>query len=67
MLLLVVLRKSVINGKNVSGDDEVTGRWVEWPEVGTEDHDAEGNVHVIMVLLHTLLELISKILTETHV
>ena len=41
--------------------------WIEWPEVGTEDHDAEVDIVVVMILLHAFLELVSQIFTETHV
>lgn len=42
-------------------------RRVEWPEVGTKDHDIKGDLHVIVVLLHPFLERIGEILTQAHV
>ena len=46
----------------VDWDREVVRWGVEWPEVRAEDHDAEGDVHVVMVLLHALLEVIRQVL-----
>ena len=67
VLLLVVLRETVVKGQDIGGDDEVMLGRSERPEVRTEDHDAEVDVHVVMVLLHTFLELVREILAQAHV
>ena len=67
MLLLVVLRETVIRRKDVLRDDELVRGGVEWPEVRAEDHDAERDVHVVMVLLHALLEVVREVLAQGHI
>jgi hypothetical protein len=52
---------------DISRDDETIFWWIEGPEVGAEHHDAEVDVHVVVVLFHTLFERVGQILAETHV
>ena len=40
---------------------------IKWPEFGSKDHNAECNVHIIVVLLHTFLKLIGQVLAKTHI
>lgn len=46
MFRLIVLLESVISWENF-GNDEFVRRWVQRPEAGTKDHDAEGNIHIV--------------------
>jgi hypothetical protein len=52
---------------DISQDDETIFWWIEGPEVGAKHHDAEVDVHVVVVLFHTLFERVGQILAETHV
>ena len=67
MLLLIILLEAVVCRQDIRRNDEVIRGRAEGPEIGAENHDAECNVHIIMILLHPLLELISEILAETHI
>jgi len=67
VLHLVVLLESVVSGEDFGGDNKfVVGR-IEWPEVGSEDHDAETNLHVVVILFHSALERVGEIFAETHI
>ena len=39
----------------------------EWPEVRSEDHNVEVDVHVVVVVLHALLEVVREILGQRHI
>ena len=67
MLLLVVLGETFIRGKDISGNSKLMIRGIKGPEVGSKDHNAECNVHIIVVLLHTFLKLIGQVLAKTHI
>lgn len=67
MLGLVVLLEALVRGLDGGGNDEAVLGGVEGPEVGAEDHDAEGDVHVVVVLLHALFEGVREIFAQTHV
>ena len=61
MFGLVILLESVVGSEDFDRNDEVVWRWVQGPEVGTEYHYTEGDVHVVVVLRHAFLEGIGEI------
>lgn len=61
MFGLVILLESVIGREDLDGNDEVVWRWVQGPEVCTEYHYTEGDVHVVVVLRHAVLEGVGEI------
>lgn len=69
MFLGVVTSEPLIGRQNFLGDGEFTVGWVEWPEVGAEDHDREANAKfaIVVRLGHLLIELVGEILAERHV
>ena len=67
MLRLVVLGEPVIRGQDLGWDDKVVVWGIEGPEVGTENHDAKVDVHVVVVLLHPFFELVGQVFAQTHV
>jgi len=67
MLGLVVFLKAVVRREDFRWDDEIVGGWKKGPEIGTQHHDGEGDVHVVMVLCHSLLEGVCDIFAEAHI
>ena len=54
---------------DVGRDDEVGFKhtYDQGPEVQTENHDVEVDVHVIVARLHTLLELVCELCTQANI
>jgi len=67
VFLLIVFLETVVRYLDVGRDDEAVLWRIEWPEVCAENHDAEGCLHVGVVLLHAFFERVGQILAETHV
>ena len=61
MFGLVVLLESVVGRENLDRNDKVVWGWVQGPEVSTEHHYTEGDVHIVVILRHAVLEGIGKI------
>lgn len=64
MLRLVVFLEPFVGWLDFSGNDELVVRSGEGPEVRAENHDTEVDVHIIVVLLHSLLEGIGEVLAQ---
>ena len=67
VLVVVVSTESFVGREDVFRDVEVVWRGTERPEVRAEDHDGEGNVHIVLRLLHFFFELVREILAQGHI
>lgn len=67
VLDLVVLLETVIGWQDFCGNYKFMPGRVQGPEICAENHDAEANVHVVVVLCHPFFELIGEILAKTHI
>lgn len=52
--LLYCRSTALVSRQDVRRDDELAVRRVQGAEVGTEHHDGEVEVHVVVILLHAL-------------
>ena len=68
MLHLIIPLEAVVCREDLLRDCELVCGRMKWPEVRAEDHDTETDLIVIGVgLLDASLELLSEVLTQTHI
>ena len=67
MLGLIITLEALIGREDILRDGEAMRRGIERPEVGTKNHDAEIDVHVVMSHSHSLLEVVGQVLAKAHI
>ncbi len=67
MLDLVIFLEADVCVEDFDRNDKMMGGRAERPDVGSEDHDAEGNVGAAMCSCHMIFECSGKILAQACV
>lgn len=67
MLDLIISLEQIVRRLQLRWDDEVVARWIQRPDIRSEDHDSETDLGFTVTLRHTFPELVCEVLAKTDV